>query len=106
SLLGKQGLREVAGACADKASYAQQRLLALPGVRMRYPEHWYFNEFVLELPTSAELVIRRLLDHKLAAGFPLSRYYGDMERSLLVAFTEKRTKQEIDFLVHALEVSL
>ena len=106
SLLGKEGLREVAQACADKASYAQQRLLELPGVKLKYPVKWYFNEFVLELPTSAELVIRRLLDHKLAAGFPLSRYYAGMERSLLVAFTEKRTKQEIDFLVHALEVSL
>jgi glycine cleavage system pyridoxal-binding protein P len=27
-LLGKQGLREVAQACADKANYAQGRLLA------------------------------------------------------------------------------
>ena len=106
SLLGKQGLREVAQACADKANYAQQCLLELPGVRLRYPERWCFNEFVLELPTSAELVIRRLLDHGLAAGFPLSRYYDDMERSLLVAFTEKRSKREIDFFVHALEVSL
>ena len=33
----------------------------------------------------------------IAGGFPeVSKYYDNMENILLVAFTEKRTKEEID----------
>jgi glycine cleavage system pyridoxal-binding protein P len=106
SLLGKEGLRRTAQLCADKAYYAQKRLLAIDGVSLRFPHVWYFNEFVLELPGRADRVIRRLIEKDLAAGFPLDRYYEDMENSLLVAVTEKRTKEEIDYFVHALEVCL
>ena len=38
-----------------------------------------------------------------AAGFPLGRYYPGMERYLLVAVTEKRTKDEIDRYARALQ---
>ena len=106
SLLGKQGLREVAQACVDRAFYLQRRLLQVPGVRLRYPGRWYFNEFVVELPARADLVIRSLLGRGVAAGFPLVSYYPGTEMSLLVAATEKRTKEEIDFFAHVLEVSL
>lgn len=106
SLLGKQGLREVAQSCADKTGYAKQRLLQVPGVRLKYPDRWHFNEFVLELPARADQVIRRLLQRGVAAGFPLAAYYPDMEMSLLVALTEKRSKADIDFFAHVLEISL
>ena len=106
SLLGKQGISQVAQSCADKAWYAQKRLLEVPGVTLKYPNNWYFNEFVLELPQRAEAVIHHLMEKGISAGFPLSRYYPNMDRSLLVAVTEKRTKEEIDFFAHAMEVSL
>jgi glycine dehydrogenase subunit 1 len=106
SLLGQEGLRELAQTCADNAWYAQQRLLQIKGVRLRFPKNWYFNEFVLELPDLADRVIRKLLLRGLAAGFPLVRYWPEMERSLLVAVTEQRTREEIDLLAHVLEVSL
>ncbi len=106
SLLGKDGLVRLAQVCADKAWYAQKRLLEIPGVSLRFPGRWYFNEFVLELPNTADRVIRRLLQRGLSAGFPLVRYYSGMENCLLVAVTEKRTKEEIDLFAHVLEVSL
>ncbi len=106
SLLGAEGLRELAQICADKANYAQKRLLEIPGVTTHFPNRWYFNEFVLRLPVAAEKVIRRLLERGISAGFPLSRYYDGMENSLLIALTEKRTKEQIDLLAHTLEVSL
>jgi len=106
SLLGKGGLAELAQTCADKASYAQRRLTEVPGVTMRFPNRWYFNEFVLNLPMAADKVIRGLFNRGLAAGFPLGRYWPEMNNCLLVAVTEKRTKQDIDFLAHTLEVIL
>jgi len=106
SLLGKEGVRELATSCAEKASYARARLLDIRDVKMRFPGRYFFNEFVLELPVAADRVIRRLLEKGFAAGFPLVRYYPDMSKGLLVAVTEKRTKEEIDLFAHMLEVSL
>jgi len=106
SLLGKHGLAELSGVCAHKADYARDLLLKIPGVTIRFPERWYFNEFVLNLPMAADKVIRGLFNRGLAAGFPLGRYFPEMNNCLLVAVTENRTKEEIDFLAHSLEVIL
>ncbi len=106
SLLGKNGLRELAQVCADRAYYAQQRLAEVAGVKLRYPNRWYFNEFVVDLPLPADKVIRRLLHRQIAAGFPLVRYWPEMDHSLLLAVTERRTRQEIDLFVHVLETVL
>ncbi len=106
SLLGKRGLQELGEVCVRKADCARSLLVKVPGVTMRFPRRWYFNEFVLNLPIAADKVIRGLFNRGLAAGFPLGRYYPEMNNCLLVAVTEQRTKEEIDFLAHALEVVL
>lgn len=106
SLLGKKGLKQTAQLCADKTSYACQKLTAIKGVKPRFGEKWFFNEFVLDLPANAADVAGKLIEKGFAAGFPLSRYYEGMENSLLVAVTEKRTKQQIDMLAASLEAVL
>ena len=102
ALLGKQGIREIADLCADNASYAYQKLTAIPGVTRTF-RAYFFNEFCITLPRDASDVISELIDRGFAAGFPMSRYYPGMDNVLLVAVTEKRTKEEIDRLAIALE---
>lgn len=105
SLMGKTGLVEVAELCAANASYGWQKLTAIPGVTPAFHAN-FFNEFALKLPVNAADVISVLIDKGIAAGFPVGRYYRGMESVLLVAFTEKRTKEEIDCLAAALEAAL
>ena len=85
------------------ASYAYKRLTAIAGVESHFQSKWFFNEFVIKLPCGAADVIGKLIEKGFAAGFPLSRYYDGMENSMLIAVTEKRTRQEIGMLAEALE---
>lgn len=102
SLMGDQGLRELAQLCLDKAEYAKDRLDAIPGVEVKRSTPT-FNEFIVKLPRSPSEVVGKMIDKGYAAGFPLGRYYPALNDYLLIAVTEKRTKQEIGMFAEALE---
>lgn len=106
SLLGRNGLVELAEACAAQAAYAWRKLTAIPGVTPAFQQRYFFNEFALNLPLNAADAVSALLDRGFAAGFPVGRYYPGLEKVLLVACTEKRTKEEIDMFAAALEAAL
>jgi len=105
SLLGKQGLKQVAQLCLDKAAYARERIDRIPGVKVK-KDAPTFNEFVVELPKDAGNVIGLMIEKGFAAGFPLGRYYQGLDNRMLVAVTEKRTKEEINRLADSLEAVL
>jgi len=94
SLLGKNGLRDLAQLNCDKAEFARQTLEKIDGVEVKRSS-LTFNEFTVCLKRNAEDVIRAMIPKGFAAGFPLGRYYPGMENCMLVAVTEKRTREEI-----------
>ncbi|MDP8265974.1 MAG: aminomethyl-transferring glycine dehydrogenase subunit GcvPA [Candidatus Aceula meridiana] len=102
SLLGRQGLKELAQLNLDKAEFARQELEKIKGVEVKRSSPT-FNEFTVCLPKDAQEVIDAMVVKGFAAGFPLARYYPNMEKYLLIAITEKRTRQEICDYVKALE---
>jgi glycine cleavage system P protein (glycine dehydrogenase) subunit 1 len=101
AILGKQGLRRVGELSTAKAHYAAEVLARVPGVRLRYGAP-FFKEFALELPVSPDRVIKRLLRDGILAGIPLGRFDRAHRKTLLVAVTEKRTREEIDAYAAAL----
>lgn len=105
SLVGREGFLDVGRQCLDRASYAWHKLTAIEGVEPAF-ERRFFNEFALRLPKDATSVVSALVDQGIAAGFPVGRYYKGMENILLLSFTEKRTKEEIDILAAKLESAL
>jgi glycine dehydrogenase subunit 1 len=108
SLLGPQGLKEVAELCCRKAHYAADRLKLIEGCSLLF-ERPFFKEFVLKYEGGADVAIRRAAAANIDIGPALSHLPGldslsadDKEKSLLIAVTESRTRDEIDHLVNAL----
>ena len=97
--LGPGGLAELGRQCAAKAAYAAQRLIEVPGVEMLFPGQPFFKEFALRLPASSAEVRDALIERGFLAGVALPDAGG---HALLVAVTERRTRQEIDSLALAL----
>jgi glycine dehydrogenase subunit 1 len=94
SLLGKTGLKELAELNYDKAEFAKSILEKIPGVTVKRTSPT-FNEFTILLPKNADDTVHKMIDKGFAAGFPLGRFYKGMDNYLLMAFTEKRTKEEL-----------
>ena len=97
--LGPEGLRELGEACAAKAAHAAERLTDIPGVRLTFPDAPFFKEFALSFERPAEQVQASLAERGFLVG-PV------VDGSLLVACTERRTREEIDALVDALKEAL
>ena len=95
SLLGPGGLRELADLNLRKAEFARQELARIPGVVVKRSSPT-FNEFTVCLPRDAAVVVEEMISKGFAAGFPLGRYYEGMDKYLIVAVTEKRTRGEIE----------
>ena len=97
SLLGKEGLKEVASLCYNKAHYAAQKISELKGFEILNPGP-FFHEFVVKCPKPVEELQEHLLDHNILGGYDLSGSYPVFENCLLIAVTEMNSKQDIDDL--------
>lgn len=94
SLMGPQGLREVAAQSLAKAAFTLEQMTAVPGVELPFAGP-FFKEFVLKLPQPAAKVIAAMADKGYYVGIDLGRFFPDMNDCLLMAVTEKRSKAEI-----------
>jgi glycine dehydrogenase subunit 1 len=93
-LLGPEGLRRVALLSMENAHYAHKRLTEIPGVEA-LNDAPFGNEFAVKLPVPAYEVVDRLSERGVIPGFPLGRYYEGMDKCLLIACTEKHSREQI-----------
>jgi glycine dehydrogenase subunit 1 len=98
ALMGPEGLREVAELSISKAHYLAERLQA-SGFGLRYQEAPFLWEFAVELPD-----VQRANEALLEAGMVGGLDLGD--GAMLVAVTEKRTREELDAFVEVVADAL
>lgn len=96
SALGKHGIRKVAELCLQNAHYAMDALTQA-GAKRAFSAP-FFKEFAVKVRNVSALN-KRLLNDKIIGGLDLGAYYPELKDHMLVAVTEKRTKEEIDRLV-------
>ena len=102
SLLGKQGIREVAAQNLAKAEYAKaahrRSARFLPPLLPARPS----TSSSSRREEGADAALARLEQRGILGGIPLARFYGDMPGRFLVCVTEQNTREEIDALAAAL----
>ncbi len=101
SLLGKQGLRELAISNFSSASYLASSITSLDGFELAYDTP-FFNETAITSPVAPVVMNRRLAQDGIQGGLDLSTYYPDMRETALFCGTEVHTKESIDNMVSIL----
>lgn len=99
SVLGWNGLKEVANYCYAKSHYLASELEKLNGVSVAYDKP-FWCEFALKFqdPSKVDGFMKALLKEDIFAGVKLSEITRDPKDQgiLVVAVTEKRTKEQMD----------
>ena len=93
SVMGKEGLKEAAQMSVDGAHYLYENLIQSGKFKPAFNQP-FFNEFCVKyVGGDLDQLQQRLLDNGILGGIKLA---DDM---LMLAVTEKRTKEEVDLLV-------
>lgn len=101
SLLGKKGVREVALASHATAEYLKASLAAkVPGVPLAFSNPTY-NEFLV-LHDDPDGLLRRLAGEGVLGGVSTARLGGGLPPGILIAATERNSREECDRLVEGL----
>jgi glycine dehydrogenase subunit 1 len=99
ALMGRRGLRNLAGRNVELAHLAADRLAAA-GLKRRFAAQ-FFNEFVVSVDNPSEL-LARAEEAGLIAGMALARDYPELSEGMLISVTEMNTSEEIELLCNTL----
>ncbi|MFN2611851.1 MAG: aminomethyl-transferring glycine dehydrogenase subunit GcvPA [Solirubrobacterales bacterium] len=105
SWLGKEGFRELGELLVRRTAYARERLAQIEGIELLH-EAPVVREFALELHAPVEAVLDRCAERGFGAGYALGSDYPEHPDGLLVAITERRSKNDIDRFAEVLSESI
>ena len=92
AVMGKEGVKEAALRSYQGAHYLCDQLVATGRFRLTY-DRAFFNEFCVDYDGDLDLLLQRFADNGILGGVKI----GD--HTLMIAVTEKRTKEEMDKFV-------
>jgi len=106
SLLGPQGIRELAEVIMQKSHYAMKRISEISGVKAPIFKSPHFEEFTVNFDgtgKSVREVNQALLKYGIQGGKDITKEFPELGNTALYCVTETHTKEDIDKLVVALE---
>lgn len=98
TLMGKEGLKEVASLCLKKSHYAYDELIKTGKFSPVFTKP-FFKEFIVKSNKTISELNSKLLESNIIGGYDTGRSYSELKDCWLVAVTEKRSKEDIDKLV-------
>ena len=99
--MGPDGMRQIAEVGFKRAHALAERLSALPGWEMAFPERQFLNEFPIRVP-KAPAVIRKLARKGILGGLDVHRWFRELKGVLTFTCTEVNDARALDELVEAL----
>ena len=96
SLLGPEGLRQIAMLSHERTRELKAALNAVSGVSSLFNVPFY-NEIVLQLNQPTSSVLQALASHHIQGGFALNENYPELGNALLVCATDMKTSQDIHY---------
>ena len=102
SLLGRNGFRDTATSCFNRAEYLKKALAGLDRFSLKYTGPT-FSEFAVTCHgQKASEVLSQLEDKGFLGGVDLGRFDADMADTVLMAVTECHTRDQLDRFIRAL----
>lgn len=101
SLMGPQGLRNVAALSHQRTREMKKELVSVLGIEPVFNSP-FFHEVVFRIDQPAEIALQELADERIQAGFALKEAYPELGNSLLLCATETKTLDDIKYLARHL----
>ena len=102
SLLGYDGLRQVAQASQQNTDYLARGLAAIDGIERLF-DGPHFHEVALKLDRPVAPVLEALASKDILGGFDLSAAAPELGNALLVCATETKIDSDLDAYISAVE---
>src|SRR5437660_2493710 len=96
--MGAEGMRQVAEVSFKRAHALAERLAAIPGWELAFPERQFLNEFPIRVPKPA-VVNRKLARKGILGGLDVHRWFRELKGVLTFTCTEVNDPRALDELV-------
>lgn len=100
---GDEGLEKTAKISRENAIQAVERLTSLAGVELAYPNAPFWNEICLKVSKPVKDLIQSARHDNLHIGVDVSSRIPGKGNLLLISFTDRHGKSEIEHLAHFFE---
>jgi glycine dehydrogenase subunit 1 len=98
--MGADGLRQVAEVSFKRAHALAERLSALPGWELAFPDRQFLNEFPIRVP-KGPAVIRKLARKGILGGLDVHRWFRELKGVVTFTCTEVNDPRAMDELLDA-----